>query len=36
MREVAADRGIDLEESFAYSDSETDIPMLLAVVIPSQ
>ena len=34
MREVAADRDIDLEESFAYSDSETDIPMLLAVGHP--
>ncbi|MBW4029184.1 MAG: HAD-IB family hydrolase [Acidobacteria bacterium] len=34
MREIAAARGIDLEESFAYSDSETDIPMLLAVGHP--
>ena len=28
MRELAGERGIDLEASFAYSDSETDIPML--------
>jgi HAD superfamily hydrolase (TIGR01490 family) len=34
MNEVAADRGIDMGESFAYSDSETDIPMLLAVGHP--
>ena len=34
MEEVAADRGIDMTESFAYSDSETDIPMLLAVGHP--
>jgi hypothetical protein len=26
MRELAQERGIDLSESFAYSDSETDIP----------
>ena len=31
MRELAESRGIDLTESYAYSDSETDIPMLLAV-----
>ena len=31
MRELAEARGIDLAESFAYSDSETDIPMLRAV-----
>jgi HAD superfamily hydrolase (TIGR01490 family) len=31
MRELAGERGIDLDASFAYSDSETDIPMLLAV-----
>jgi len=31
MREVAAERGIDLAESFAYSDSGTDAPMLMAV-----
>ena len=34
MREVAADADIDLTESFAYSDSETDIPMLQAVGHP--
>ena len=34
MNEVAADRDIDMSESFAYSDSETDIPMLLAVGHP--
>jgi HAD superfamily hydrolase (TIGR01490 family) len=31
MRELAQERGINLSESFAYSDSETDIPMLEAV-----
>jgi phosphoserine phosphatase len=31
MRELAEQRDIDLNESFAYSDSETDIPMLEAV-----
>ena len=31
IRELAAKRGIDLAESFAYSDSETDIPMLQTV-----
>jgi HAD superfamily hydrolase (TIGR01490 family) len=31
MRELAARDGIDLEASFAYSDSATDIPMLAAV-----
>lgn len=31
MRELAEQRCIDLSESFAYSDSETDIPMLEAV-----
>jgi HAD superfamily hydrolase (TIGR01490 family) len=34
MREVAAQRGLDLSECYAYSDSETDIPMLLAVGHP--
>ena len=34
MRELAAARGIDLEESYAYSDSETDAPMLRAVGHP--
>ncbi len=31
IRELAHERGIDLNESFAYSDSETDIPMLRTV-----
>ena len=31
IRELAAKRDIDLAASFAYSDSETDIPMLLTV-----
>jgi HAD superfamily hydrolase (TIGR01490 family) len=31
IRELAAKRGIDLSESYAYSDSETDIPMLETV-----
>ena len=31
MRELAEQRGIDLEASYAYSDSETDVPMLRAV-----
>ena len=31
MRGLAAERGIDLDESWAYSDSGTDIPMLEAV-----
>jgi HAD superfamily hydrolase (TIGR01490 family) len=31
MREVAERDGIDLEQSWAYSDSATDIPMLAAV-----
>ena len=31
IRELAAKRDIDLASSFAYSDSETDIPMLLTV-----
>ena len=34
MQEVADERGLDLSDSFAYSDSETDIPMLLAVGHP--
>lgn len=32
--ELAATRGIDLMQSYAYSDSETDIPMLKAVGHP--
>jgi HAD superfamily hydrolase (TIGR01490 family) len=31
MREVAEREGIDLDASFAYSDSESDLPMLCAV-----
>jgi len=31
MRELAETEGIDLERSYAYSDSSTDIPMLAAV-----
>jgi HAD superfamily hydrolase (TIGR01490 family) len=31
IRELAEQRGIDLSESYAYSDSETDIPMLMTV-----
>jgi HAD superfamily hydrolase (TIGR01490 family) len=31
IRELAHKRGIDLNESFAYSDSETDVPMLESV-----
>jgi HAD superfamily hydrolase (TIGR01490 family) len=31
MREVAARDGIDLDASYAYSDSESDLPMLRAV-----
>lgn len=34
MRELAEERGIDLTQSAAYSDSETDIPMLDAVGHP--
>ena len=34
MRETAARRGIDLAESFAYSDSASDLPMLRAVGHP--
>ena len=28
MREVAEREGIDLQASYAYSDSESDLPML--------
>lgn len=31
IRELAEKRGIDLSQSYAYSDSETDIPMLQVV-----
>ena len=34
IRELAALRGIDLEASYAYSDSETDVPMLEVVGNP--
>lgn len=34
MREIAEERGIDLEASYAYSDSITDEPMLAAVGHP--
>jgi HAD superfamily hydrolase (TIGR01490 family) len=34
IKEIAAERGIDLAQSSAYSDSETDVPMLEAVGHP--
>ena len=34
IRIVAGERGIDLGESYAYSDSESDLPMLTAVGHP--
>jgi HAD superfamily hydrolase (TIGR01490 family) len=34
IREIAARKGIDLAESYAYSDSESDLPMLRAVGHP--
>jgi len=34
MRELAEAEGIDLSESYAYSDSESDLPMLRAVGHP--
>jgi HAD superfamily hydrolase (TIGR01490 family) len=34
IRERAAEEGIDLDESYAYSDSESDLPMLRAVGHP--
>lgn len=34
MRELAAREGIDLADSYAYSDSESDLPMLRAVGHP--
>ncbi len=34
IKELAALRGIDLEASYAYSDSETDVPMLEVVGNP--
>jgi HAD superfamily hydrolase (TIGR01490 family) len=35
MRRLAADHGYDLQECYAYSDSVTDLPMLLAVGHPT-
>lgn len=35
VRELAAERGYDLEQSYAYSDSVTDLPMLSAVGNPT-
>ena len=34
MRELAEREGIDLAASYAYSDSESDLPMLRAVGHP--
>jgi phosphoserine phosphatase len=34
IRSLAEDRGIDLETSYAYSDSSTDLPMLRTVGHP--
>ena len=34
IRELAAQEGLDLAESYAYSDSESDLPMLRAVGHP--
>lgn len=34
IRELAAREGIDLDESYAYSDSESDLPMMRAVGHP--
>jgi HAD superfamily hydrolase (TIGR01490 family) len=34
IRELAASEGIDLSDSYAYSDSESDLPMLRAVGHP--
>ena len=34
IEQVAGERGIDLAESYAYSDSESDLPMLRAVGHP--
>jgi phosphoserine phosphatase len=34
IREIADREGIDLAESFAYSDSESDLPMMRAVGYP--
>lgn len=35
MRDIAAERGLDLAECYAYSDSITDLPMLEAVGHPT-
>lgn len=34
VRELAAERGYDLDESYAYTDSVTDLPLLLTVGHP--
>src|SRR3712207_538814 len=34
IRRMAAEQGIDLSESYAYSDSESDLPMLRLVGNP--
>ncbi len=34
IRQVAAERGIDLSQSYAYSDSESDLPMMRSVGRP--
>ena len=34
MKELAAEQGIDLDRSFAYTDSITDLPMLETVGVP--
>jgi HAD superfamily hydrolase (TIGR01490 family) len=34
IRQLAAEQGIDLAESYAYSDSESDLPMMRAVGHP--
>ena len=34
IRQVAAEHGIDLSQSYAYSDSESDLPMMRAVGHP--
>jgi HAD superfamily hydrolase (TIGR01490 family) len=34
IRQLAAEEGIDLSESYAYSDSESDLPMMRAVGHP--
>src|SRR5436190_10202370 len=34
IREVAREQGLDLSESYAYSDSESDLPMMRTVGHP--